>query len=90
MRPAIVRDGVTGGEKYRRVLEGLMQPSTNDLLARIQSEYLEQPGLRLTVAQARRLWNLEPTLCEALLSVLVARQVLARTTDGYYVSTRSG
>ncbi len=67
-----------------------MQPSTGDLLSRIQSEYFEQLGLRLTVAQARRLWNLEPTLCEALLSVLVARQVLARTTDGYYVSTRSG
>lgn len=66
-----------------------MQPSINDLLARIQSEYREQPGLRLTPAQAWRLWNLEPTLCETLLSALVARQVLARTPDGYYVSTRS-
>ncbi len=66
-----------------------MQASTNDLLARIQSEYREQPGMRLTPAQACRLWNMEPVLCEALLSALVARHVLARTTDGYYITRSS-
>ena len=30
-----------------------------DLLARIQMEYLEMPGLHLTSQQARRLWNLD-------------------------------
>ncbi len=66
-----------------------MQATFNDLLMRIQGEYREQPGLRLTPALAGRLWNLEPALCETLLSALVVQQVLARTTDGYYVSARS-
>jgi hypothetical protein len=30
-----------------------------DLLERLQGEYLERPGLRLTGAKARELWNLD-------------------------------
>src|SRR5262245_25358211 len=32
----------------------------DDVLRRVQGEYLEMPGLRLTEAQARRLWGLDP------------------------------
>ena len=31
----------------------------DEVLQRIQGEYLEMPGLRLTPAQAQRLWGLE-------------------------------
>ena len=45
--------------------------SFDEILHRARGEFLEMPGLRLTVPQARRLWNLETSLCESLLSTLV-------------------
>lgn len=56
-----------------------------DKLMRIQGEYLEMPGLRLTPAQAQRLWGLDGAECEFLMSVLVSSQFLTRTRDGSYV-----
>ena len=32
----------------------------------VRGEYEESPGLSLTRAQVRRLWNLEPVACEAV------------------------
>jgi hypothetical protein len=61
-----------------------------ELLARIRMEYLEMPDLRLTIRQARRLWNLEPTLCDELLSALVNEGFLARTHDGSFLKRTSG
>ncbi len=52
---------------------------------RIQGEYLEMPGLSLTLEQARRLWNLEETACVTILDVLVDLQFLRRTARGSYV-----
>ena len=40
-------------------------------LNRIRSEYIEMPGLVLTVPQAARLWGLNVRRSERLLSVLV-------------------
>ena len=48
-------------------------------------EYVEMPDLRLTLRQARRLWNLEPALCEELLGVLVRTEFLAQTRDGSFL-----
>jgi hypothetical protein len=56
-----------------------------DVLQRIQGEYLEMPGLRLTTAQAQRLWGLERDVCEALLAALVDTKFLYRTRDGAFV-----
>jgi hypothetical protein len=55
------------------------------LLRRIQGEYLEMPGLRLTPGQAERLWGLPPHECDALMRILVALRFLRRTSDGAYV-----
>jgi hypothetical protein len=55
------------------------------VLQRIRSEFLEMPGLRLTGAQAGRLWNLDAVVCESLLGTLVTSQFLARRTDGAFV-----
>jgi len=52
---------------------------------RVQSEYLEMPGLKLTEAQARRLWGLDDTTCRALLATLVKRGFLKRSPNGAYV-----
>jgi len=56
-----------------------------DVLQRIQGEYLEMPGLRLTTAQAQRLWGLERDVCEKLLAALVDTKFLCRTRDGAFV-----
>ena len=41
------------------------------LHARIRGEYHEMPGLRLTAAEAARLFNLDPALCAQVLNALV-------------------
>jgi hypothetical protein len=56
-----------------------------DVLRRVQGEFLEMPGLRLTEPQARRLWGLDSALCTALLSALVDSKFLFRTRDGAFM-----
>ena len=59
-------------------------------LGLIQAEYLEIPGLNLTRPQARRLWSLEPQVCDALLDALVAVDFLRKTPrDGYVLASSS-
>jgi hypothetical protein len=54
----------------------------NDLLRRIQGEFLEMPGLRLTEPQARRLWNLDAISCSTVVSMLLDAGFLFKTSDG--------
>ena len=56
-----------------------------DVLQRVQGEYIEMPGLRLTIAQAQRLWGLDRAVCDALLGALVEAKFLFRTRDGAFV-----
>ena len=62
--------------------------SIADVLQRVRDEYEELPGLRLTPAQAQRLFGLEPAACAALLDALLNENFLSRTRDGVFV--RSG
>ena len=55
------------------------------LLFRIQSEYREMPGLKLTEAQARRLWDLDGKTCSVVLTRLLECRFLKRTASGTYV-----
>jgi hypothetical protein len=57
----------------------------DEVLQRIQGEFVEMPGLRLTTAQAQRLWGLERDVCDALLGALVDAKFLGQTRDGSYV-----
>jgi hypothetical protein len=59
--------------------------ATEETLRRVQCEFLEMPGLRLTEAQARRLWGLDAAACRALLGALVDAQFLFRTRDGAFM-----
>jgi hypothetical protein len=61
-----------------------MAPATEDVLRRVQGEFLEMPGLRLTEPQARRLWGLDASSCAALLGALVDAKFLFRTRDGAF------
>jgi hypothetical protein len=58
---------------------------TDEVLRRVQGEFLEMPGLRLTEPQARRLWGLDAASCNALLGALVDAKFLFRTRDGAFM-----
>lgn len=61
-------------------------PSLESLVARIRGEYREMPGLRLTFAQACRLWQMDGATCETLLEQLVREAFLYKTDNGAYVA----
>ncbi len=63
----------------------MLQTRLENLLRRIQGEYLEMPGLRLTPAQAQRLWGLTKHECESLMHLLLDTRFLRRTRDGAFV-----
>lgn len=58
--------------------------ASEDLHSRVRGEYDEMPGLRLTPAQAARLWDLDRTLTDALLTALVESGFLVRGPGGQY------
>jgi len=59
--------------------------SSDEVLRRVQGEFMEMPGLCLTRAQARRLWGLDEASCDALLGALVDAKFLFRTRDGAFM-----
>ncbi len=63
--------------------------ATAEVLRRVQGEFLEMPGLRLTQPQARKLWGMDEALCNALLGALVDAKFLYRTRDGAFMRVES-
>jgi len=55
-----------------------------ELLRKVWREFVEMPGLRLTLEQAQRLWTVDADTCAPLLESLVDLELLARTADGKY------
>jgi hypothetical protein len=53
------------------------------LLERAFGEFVEMPGLRLTLPQAKRLWGLDERTCARLLERLVAFGLLCRAQSHY-------
>ena len=64
--------------------------SQDQLVRRIQGEYLEMPGLRLTREQAQRLWALDNETCVTILDALVQNHFLVRGSDGRYKRITDG
>ena len=56
-----------------------------DVLQRVQGEYRDMPGLKLTEAQAQRLLGIDCDTCAVILSTLTERGFLRRTDNGLYV-----
>ena len=71
------------GESVRTTHAGL-----SELLTRVRGEYSEMPGLRLTLAQACRFWQLDEATCETILRILVQQQFL-RTAGHDYLTNQS-
>jgi hypothetical protein len=58
------------------------------ILSRVREEFREMPGLRLTPAQATRLWGMKPEVCAEVIDRLVASAYLRWTDTG--AVTRDG
>jgi hypothetical protein len=69
------KDGLMPQDNEDRVIDGL--------LARVYREYLEMPGLQLTLAQASRLWNVQLAMSAEVLDCLVQASFLRRCGDRY-------
>jgi len=52
------------------------------IVRRVREEFREMPGLRLTPAQATRLWGLESEVCDRVIDALVASAFLRWTATG--------
>ncbi len=48
-------------------------------LRRARAEFMEMPGLKLTLCQAARLWSMDAATCAAVLAKLVDAQFLVQT-----------
>ncbi|MGB7217511.1 MAG: hypothetical protein WBD07_01775 [Vicinamibacterales bacterium] len=60
-----------------------MSPTEIDAVAyRVRAEFLEMPGLRLTLPQAARLWGLAADDCQRVIDTLVGTAFLRRTSAG--------
>jgi hypothetical protein len=66
------------------------EESTDVILQRVYGEFLEMPGLRLTVPQAQRLWGLDERTCRVLLEHLVDTKFLYRSEHGNYSRSSDG
>jgi hypothetical protein len=55
------------------------------VVRRVRAEFLEMPGLRLTFAQAMRLWGLGEDDCRQVIETLVRSCFLQRTESGEVV-----
>jgi hypothetical protein len=62
-----------------------LDDTITSLVHRVRSEFLEAPGLRLTPAQAARLWALDRSTSDHVLDRLTSAGFLAKNKDGAYV-----
>ena len=71
------------GERAASPEERKMESPT--LVDRVRGEFIEMPGLQLTMAQAARLWGLDLAACRNVVDVLVDTAFLRWTENGKIV-----
>jgi hypothetical protein len=64
--------------------------TVQDVVKRLRAEYLQVPGLRLTVEQVQRLCGIERMMSESVLDALVDARFLTVTSDGSYTHVMEG
>jgi hypothetical protein len=62
-------------------------PPLELLVARVRGEYAEMPGLRVSLPQACRLWQVDASTCEMVLDLLVLEGFLSKTETGFYIAS---
>jgi len=60
------------------------------VLERLRAEYLEMPGMKLTIEQVQRLCAIDQTTCKLVVEALVNANFLCLTPDGTYVRLSEG
>ena len=60
--------------------------SLHTLIDRIRAEFTDLPGLKLTSAQACRLWQVDERECRAALATLIMEGFLSQTPSGVFVA----
>jgi len=60
-------------------------PHILETLARMQTEWMEMPQLKITRPQARRLWSLSNEVCDTAFATLIRKGFLVQAPDGAYV-----
>ena len=66
-------------------LDARTTPRIEQLVTRIRAEYIELPGLRLTLSQASRLFGIDRAACEHVLTELVSHRFLKTMGDGSFI-----
>ena len=61
-----------------------------ETIERLQAEFLEMPGLRLSVGQVQRLCGVDETMCQEVLDALVDIKFLRLNADGTYARLIDG
>ena len=65
--------------------EGPHADGITPLVNRVRGEFLEMPGLRLTPAQASRLWAIDRHTSEGILDALASAGFLLKNRNGAYM-----
>lgn len=60
------------------------------LLNRVRGEFLEMPGMRITLDQAMRLWWMDRDTCTTVLGYLTTTRFLDRDRDGKFMMAHGG
>jgi hypothetical protein len=68
----------------------MSEPPPEHLRARIRAEYLEMPGLQLTLEQAQRLCGMERPVCQRILDSLVDEKFLYLSATAHYARLTDG
>ena len=76
---ATLRPGLPARPVERRNLS-----SRRALVLRVHSEFMEMPGLTLSIEQAARLFSLPSGVCTRVFGELIRGELLRRTADGRY------
>jgi hypothetical protein len=58
------------------------------LVDRVRGEFIEMPGLQLTMPEAARLWGMDIVACERVIEALVESSFLRWTPTGKVTRTR--
>ena len=59
--------------------------AVRELSSQIEAEYMEMPGLSVTLPQAQRLWTADQRTCQTAFDRLIARGVLKMSVKGRFV-----
>ena len=59
---------------------------SRELIGRIRGEFIEMPGLKLSLQEACRLWNLSASACGEALDELRAEGFLYQTPSGAFIA----